>query len=386
MLPIRCCGAVALCVVTASSGAARAQTPALDPNGSVSVIVTYADGRRAPMMVGPTSGGAETTLFPRVTEWTAPPNQQPVGAIKYVCLRTPDGVRVVISAFRGKQLQQDEPVTSVVVTPARSVIVDAELRAIGIQPVTLSVVPVVTPELSKPSVTLVSEKVEATDVTVITSPIATYAVTLRNHSTKAVRSIEIMATRGGRPALSLARTGQEGSALIAPDATYQFGVQVPAGRPGADGSVALSPIDRINITMIRWADGSYDGTAQAAWLDNVDDYAAKIQLGRIVAELERAQQMGPMATPAALRTALQGLSTDATDAMVEGSREIAGNLSPAQTGREISSALARVRKVVLDDLASFESGRAAPGAFEGWLHSGHDRYQRWLDRLGGAAK
>jgi hypothetical protein len=242
------------------------------------------------------------------------------------------------------------------------------------------------PELSKPTVTLVSEKVEATDVTVITSPIATYAVTLRNHSTKAVRSIEIVAMRRDRPALSMVRTGQEGAALIAPDDSYQFGVQVPVGRPGADGTVALSPIDRINITMIRWADGSYDGAAHEAWLDNIDDYAAKIQLARIVAELERAQQMGPMATPAALRTALQGLSTEATDPMVEGGRAVAGNLTPAQTGREISSALTRVRNVVLDDLATFESGRAAPGAFEGWLHTEHDRYQRWLDRLGGAAK
>lgn len=41
----------------ARSAYAGAQQSPLDPQGSVAVVVTCADGRRAPMTVGPTSGG-----------------------------------------------------------------------------------------------------------------------------------------------------------------------------------------------------------------------------------------------------------------------------------------------------------------------------------------
>src|SRR5215472_1538711 len=142
MLPIRRVGAVVgVFLIVSATIAARKRQAALDPNSSVAVVVTYADGRRVPMTVGPTSGGAWTAMFPREPSWTPPANQLPVGAIKYACLRTADGVRVAISVYRGSQRQQDEPIKSVLVTPAQPVTVDVELRAVGVRPVTLSVSP-----------------------------------------------------------------------------------------------------------------------------------------------------------------------------------------------------------------------------------------------------
>ena len=90
-------------VLVATAPGLAAQQPALDPQGSVAVVVAYADGRRVPMTVGPTSGGAWTSTFPRVAGWAPPANEVPVGAIDYVCARTGDGVRVAIGVFRGSQ-------------------------------------------------------------------------------------------------------------------------------------------------------------------------------------------------------------------------------------------------------------------------------------------
>ena len=362
---------------------ARPQVGSLDPTASVAVIVTYADGRRAPMTVGPTSGGAWTPMFPRVASWTPPANQEPVGAIKYACLRTPEGVRVAISVYRGTQRQQDEPVTTVQVTPAHSVIVDAELRAIGIQPVMLSVAPISVPALAAPSVSVVSPQIEVADVRVVSAPIATYVITLRNGSTKGVRSIQIDARRGGRPALSSRRADREGDVLIAPGAPYELDIQVPPDRGTRDGSVPLAPIDHVAITTVRWIDGSYDGDAATAAYDNAVDYGRKEQLSRIVAEVDHLRSAGPLATPAALRAALEKLGVDATDEMIDGSSSVTRPMSRLQVSHAIGFALAQAKKAALDDLTDFESGRAAPGAFEGWLNTEHDRYQRWIVRLGG---
>jgi hypothetical protein len=384
MQSIRRCGAsVALCLVVSVGPTARGQDASVDPNAMVAVTVAYADGRRSAIKVGPTSGGAWTPMFPRIASWTPPANEELVGAINYKCMRTPDGVRVAISVFRGKQVQRDEPVTTVQVTLARPVMVDAELRAIGIQPITLSLAPIAVPVLTAPSVTVVSPQIEVASVRVVSAPVPTYVITLRNGSTKAVRSIQVDDTRGGRPALSSRRAGREGDVLIAPGATYELGEQVPTGRPSPNGLVTLAPIDHVGITTVRWSDGSYDGDAATAAYDDVVDYGRRMQLSRILAEIERVRSMGALATPGALRAGLQELGVSPTDAMIDGTSSIARPMSRPQVSHAIEFALAQVKSAALDDLTDFESGRAAPGAFDGWLNTQHDRYQRWIARLGG---
>ena len=238
MLPIQRIGtAVAVSVVVSAPAAARGQQPTLDPQRAVALVVTYADGRRAPLIVGTTTGGATTSTFPREPSWTPPANQLSVDAIKFECLRTTEGVRVAISVFRGSQRQQDEPIKTMLVTPAQSVTVDAELRAVGVQPVTLSVMPIVVPELRAPEVTVPSPQVEVAGVRVTTTPFSGYVITLRNRSTKAVRSIEIAPMLGGRVGQSTRRAGKEGQALIVPGATYQIVWQLSVGL-SASGGVA----------------------------------------------------------------------------------------------------------------------------------------------------
>jgi hypothetical protein len=43
--------------------------------------------------------------------------------------------------------------------------------------------------------------------------------------------------------------------------------------------------------------------------------------------------------------------------------------------------LQSVKKTLIDDVAAFDSGRSAPGAFDGWLNSTINRCQRWSGLL-----
>jgi hypothetical protein len=363
---------------------ARAQQPALDPQGSVAVVVTYADGRRVPMTVGPTSGGAWTSTFPRVAGWTPSANEVPVGAIDYVCARTGEGVRVAIGVFRGSQRLNADPITTVMVTPDRSVIVDKELRAVGVEAVTLTLTALTVPDASLPTVIAASPDIEVVNLSMVEKPVPRYLVRLANHSPKAVRSLEIELTRGGRPVRSIRAADDEGQVLMAPGGSVALQLQMPAGRAGPSGAVAIAPVDHIVITALLWADGSFAGDASWARYEAAFYFGQRVQLARVIAELEKARAAGPGATVAGLRTVLGTLPVEASDAMIDEARQNLAPgiaISPAEALHPLNQGLSQMRTLALRDLADFESGPPLAGALQAWLTTELDRYQRWHDRL-----
>jgi hypothetical protein len=370
--------------VAASGTGLLAQQPALDPQGSVAVVVTYADGRRAPVTVGPNSGGAWTNVFPRVAGWAPPGNEVPVGAINYVCARTAEGVRVAISVYRGSQRTSADPITTVTVTPDRPVIVDKELRAVGVEAVTLTLTALTIPDAPLPVVTAVSPDIEVVNLSMVEKPVPRYILRLTNHSAKAVRSLEVELTRGGRPVRSIRAADDEGQVLMAPGGNVGLQLQIPTGRAGAGGAVALAPADGIVISSVLWADGSFSGDASWARDEAVLYFGQRLQLARVIAELERARAAGPGATVAGLRVALGNLPVEATDGIVDEARQnLASGLamSPADALHLLNLSLSRMRKLALDDLTDFESGPPLAGALQAWLKTEVERYQRWHDRL-----
>ena len=347
------------------------------------MVVNYADGRHGSITVGPTSGGMWTAMFPRLSSGTPPPNQLPVSAINFMCARTPEGVTVSVSVFRGSPHQQEDPIATVLVTPTASVVVD-QLRAVGVQPVTLSLTSLSTPHLTPPAVTTASPLLAVIDVRAMESPVPKYTATLRNDSVKLVRSLRIEASRGGRPAVSAQRRGHEGAALIAANDTYAIDVPESAGSPGRDGLPIGPAIDLVSITAVTWTDGSYDGDRPAAVTMMVSDLGELVQLGRITTELEHARAVGPAATPGMLRAAFDGLPIDATPEMVDDARSHVRDASTLPADRmavALRVSLQSVKKIMIDDLTAFDSGRNAPGAFEGWLNSTINRCQRWSGLL-----
>jgi hypothetical protein len=375
---------VALAVLLGASGAVvLARQAASAPTGSVLVVVNYADGRRASITVGPTSGGMWTATFPRLSSWTPPPNQLPASAINFVCARTPEGVVVSVSVFRGSPHQQEDPIATVLVTPTASVVVD-QLRSVGVQPVTLSLTSLSTPHLTPPAVTTASPLLAVIDVRAMESPVPKYTATLRNNAVKSVRSLRMEASRGGHPAVSAQRRGHEGAPLIAPNDTYAIDVPESVGSPGRNGLPIAPAIDLVAISAVTWTDGSYDGDQAAAVMMLVSDLGELVQLGRVTTELEHARAAGPAATPGMLRAGVDGLPIDVTPEMIDDARSRVRNASVLPADRmavALRSSLQSVKKTFLDDLTDFDSGRSAPGAFEGWLNSAINRCQRWSGLL-----
>lgn len=373
----------AVLVAIAAAGLA-AQQPALDPQGSVAVVVTYTDGRRVPMTVGPNSGGAWTNAFPRVAGWTPPANEAPVGAINYACGRTGEGVRVAISVFRGSQRLSADPITTVVVTPDHPVIVDKELRAVGVEPITLTVAALTVPDAPLPIVTTGSNDIEVVSVAMVDKPVPRYVLRLTNHSTKAVRSLEVQLTRGGRLVTRTKAADDEGQVLMAPGGSVGLQFQIPTGRAGPAGAVAVDPVDHIVVAALLWADGSFFGDASWVRDQAALNFGERLQLARVIAELERARAAGPGATVAGLRAALGNLSVEASDATIDEARQSLGanvTMSPAEA-RTLNLSLSRIKRLALSDLADFESGPPLAGALQAWLKTEVERFQRWHDRLG----
>jgi hypothetical protein len=374
---------VGLAIVLGASGAvAHARQETSPPTGSVLVVVEYANGRRGPITVGPRSGGMWTATFPRLSSWTAPASQLPVSAINFACARTPEGVAVAVSVFRGSSHQQQDPIANVLVTPAAPVVVD-QLRAVGVEPVTLSLANVSTPHLTPPVVTTPVPALIVTDVVATELPVPKYTATLRNTSMKSLRALRLEGSRGARLGVSAERRGHEGAALMGPNDTYVFDVPESAGSPGRDG-LPIAPIDRVAITTVTWADGSYDGNQATALMMLVSDRGELMQLGHVMAALAHVRTLGPAATPGVLRAAIDGLSIDVTPEMIDDSRSHvpeASTLPAARMTVAIRTSLQYVKKTILDDLTAFDSGSAAPGAFEGWLNSTIIRCQRWSGLL-----
>ncbi|HKW03184.1 MAG TPA: hypothetical protein VJN96_25385 [Vicinamibacterales bacterium] len=375
---------VAGAVLVAVSAAGAQQPQALDPQGTVALVVTYADGRRQTMLVGPLSVGcASTQTFVRVQGWTPPPGQLPVRAIKFSCTRTYEGMRVRVSVFRGAEQEKDEAVATVSVTPGQAVAVDA-LRTVGVEPITLTLTAVTVPEAALPQVTLLSSELEVVSLTMVEKPVPRYRLFLVNHSAKAVRSLEVMLTRGGRPATSTNARDDEGQVLMEPGGRVGLQLQVPTGRPDSSGTVAMAPADGIVITGLLWADNSFEGDASYARDQAAYYYGQRLQLARVIAELERARDAGPGATVAGLRAALSNLSVEVTAANLDEARQaLAPNitLAPVEALHTINLSLSQIKKLALSDLADFESGPPLAGAFQAWLKTEGERLQRWHDRL-----
>jgi hypothetical protein len=380
---------VAPVVLAASLGVLLAEPHASaglaqDPSGpapSVVLVVTYVDGRQTPLRVGARCG-AWTPMFPRLREWTPPPNEVPVSAINYACEQTREGVRVVVSVFRGSPRQSEQPIATVLVTPGKPVVVE-QLRAVGIAPVTLTVTTMTTPEVIAPKARTASAQLEVVDVTVTQAPAPRIRVLLRNRSLKAVRSIAIQSTRGGLLSQSARRVGREGDALIPPASDFVLDWAVPLASPAADGSVSASAIDLIDIVAVVWSDGTFEGNLQGVH-SLVSDYVDRWQLGLVLAALQRPTEGG---TPQAseLRSALESLSITDTPALISDIQSRVPGAVSMQRGDVASLvrvSLTGVRKMALDDLARFETAPPGAGSLADWLATTIDRYRRWFDRLG----
>jgi hypothetical protein len=346
--------------------ATTAGAPEPEP-ATLALVIAFAGGRVSYHLASTRPAGMWTPYFPRVAA-RGDAGLEPVGAVDFKWHRAGDDVAVTVSVMRGPSRHDAQPVAQVTVTAAAAVVVDA-LAAAGVAPVTLSLVPVAPMAPYPPSVLIVTPDVEVSSVELVRAPYPGYRVTLRNLTARPVASVAFQSYRAERPALSGLKAGADGTPLIAPWGDYTFTLNVTSGAPAEGAPWQPEPLDAIEFTMVRWADGTTAGVPRDVSAVKIpEDAGRRIVLERAIGLLAEAATLPD--APAMLAHVRQGISALPTS-------------DPARLP-ETQRAMRETRAMVLDDLRWVEQ-QARLGQDEAavrtWLTATRARYEAWRRRL-----
>lgn len=210
-----------------------------------------------------------------------------------------------------------------------------------------------------------------------------YRITVRSRAAKDVRGIEIYTRSGARPLSTMAKIGEDGSALL------------PAGR-AIETSVFLSPAhrpDAIEITSVLWSDGTFSGAPRWAAEQVIVDRAAAIQTANAAKLLCASAQAAPTGADspiALLRAKISELPETAADDLfsVVIARPLPAGLTVSDKDARSLAAigLRSIKKQVADALNEFEVDRAGrsshPAGVEAeWMNRQGARYEAYAERL-----
>jgi hypothetical protein len=336
--------------LTASLGTPSSAQPARTDT-SRGLSIQYVDGRTTTLPLKP-KGGMWTPNFPRIpgSDTTRDGIRLSTIDVKFVV----DGadVDVTVSLVYGAPDKDAVKVASVRLSPGTSIRV-AELRAYGVEPITLSLVAIPAVDVFPPEAVSVSAQIDLR-VDPAGPNSAAYRVTLTNRSNYALMWMRFRGFRGGK-ALSARPRGKRNLPLVPANGEHTFEMAIAGSQvaPG-DRLEAWRPFERFEITSLMWEDGIVEGDREAAKQQARFDASRAEHLREFVAVLRGAR---PESIPALRARLAQTMDADPE------TRE--------------------ARDAVLADLESLEStGRSRDGlAFEAWLKRTIDEHQQWLSRI-----
>jgi hypothetical protein len=233
-------------------------------------------------------------------------------------------VVVTVSLFYGGTGKNGVEVATVRVTPAEPVRV-AELRAYGVEPIVLSLVPIAAAPAYAPDVASVSPQLTVR-AQAAGANVSAYRVTVTNQSSQPLMWLQFKAFRGSNGAAITGRPrGKRNAPLVMPNSEYTFEITTSTGGlDAADGSETWQPIDRIEVTSLMWEDGEVEGDPQSAREQRAVDAFRVAQITALLAVLRD----GSHQSPATLRGQIaKGMTSDletrrGRDAMVADLDEI----------------------------------------------------------------
>ncbi len=224
----------------------------------LTLVTTYADGRVTRSAVGPRGHRAWTPVFPRIANWREARGVSPVTALHVTASLVGESLRVSVSVLRGPAHDVEETIASVVVGLDTEVVV-ADLRRVGLLPVTFSAALYATPVLPVPRGDSHVEGLEIEGIEPTTAPTPGYAITLRNRTDVAAVTVAVDSYIGGRAALSVNQGEPAAQPVVSPGGTFTFHLRL-AGASGSSGGVATAaPLDGVVLTGVIWADGRLGG-------------------------------------------------------------------------------------------------------------------------------
>jgi hypothetical protein len=379
-----CLVSAAVLAVLLPQGTAWAQATAGPPETVRALVVQYADGFKTVTPIGTSGRVSWTARFPRVAGAETSRDGLPLKAMQFEEALDGQAVVVTIALLYGSPHQTRVPVTSVRVTGAQPVRVDA-LEAVGVQPIALSIVELPPAQLHIPSATSPSSQLEIGVDTVVAGAVPSYHAAIANHSDRSVMMLAFKAYRGNTIAISGRPRGPGHTALIPAGETYRL--KLPASANGrGEGTSAWLPLDRLVITSVLWSDGLVEGDPVPAADEHALDAGAAQQLTGILALL-RAAARDPSAHPLPqLRSdiASLGIRVTAEDA----ARVLAAipgpvRLPAAQVGSTMEAGMRNARSAALNDLDEYIKSAPSPSGYAEWLARVTAKFDAWRRRITG---
>jgi hypothetical protein len=330
----------------------RAQSQPAKTDTSRGLRIQYADGRSSTSPLR-RSGGMWTATFPTIAG--ADTSRGGVSLSTLDVKHAIDGrdVVVTVSLSYGGPGQHLVQVAAIRLSSDEPVEVN-QLRAYGVEPISLSLVAIPIAAAYAPEVISVSPQLMAR-AEAVGPNVSAYRIVVTNRSVVPLMWLQFKAFRGDRLAILGRPRGKRNLPLVQPNAEYSFEVTTSTGGlEAADGSETWRPVDRIELTSLMWQDGMVEGDpASAAEQRRVDANRAS-QLEGLLALLRGAR-----------RTSIASLRA-----------EIAvGMTSDLETRRARDSILE-----ALDGFARAGQSFTAPEA-AAWLTRSIAEYEEWLARI-----
>jgi hypothetical protein len=329
-----------------------AQAPPPKTDTSRGLSIQYADGR---ISTGPVrrSGGMWTSAFPTIAGADTSRNGVRLTTldVKHV-IDGPDVVATV-SLYYGGPGQRGVTVATVRLSQDQRVAVN-ELRAYGVEPITLSLVAIERTMAYAPEVVSVSPQLSAR-AEAVGDNVSAYRVLITNRSTQPLMWVQFKAYRGNRLATLVRPRGKRNLPLIQPNAEYSFEITTnTGGLEAADRSETWQALDRIELTSLMWQDGVVEGDPASATEQRLMDQRRSGQLETLLAALR-----------AASRGSIARLRAQIADGMG----------SDLETRRGRDSMLADLDRFIAAQVSS-----EAPD-FRAWLGRTISEYEEWLARI-----
>jgi hypothetical protein len=349
------CAVVAIALFVAGLVAtpppALAQSPASTIDTSRGLSIQYADGELTTTPLR-RSGGMWTPSFPRIPGAETSRNGVPLTTLDVRHAIDGGSVVVTVSLSYGGPGRNLVTVGTVRLSSDEPAIVDG-LRAYGVEPITLSLVPIEKAVAYAPEVVSVSGQLSARAVA-LGPNVSAYRVFVTNRSPAALMWVQFKAFRANRVEIIGRPRGKRNLPLVLPGAEYSFDITASTGRGSSDSSDTWQPLDRIELTSVMWQDGVVEGEPGPA----------------------QAQQRVDAAHAAAVRGLLRILRAARADSLAGVRQEIAQAMTFDLETR-------RAGEAVVEDLDAIDrTNRSRDGqAFAPWLAGTIVEYEQWLARI-----
>ena len=266
-----------------------------------------------------------------------------------------DGADVVlnVSLSYGGPRQNVTPVATARVSADAPVQIN-QLRAFGVEPILVSLVPIPPAAVYAPATVSASAHVFVR-AEPVGSNASAYRIVVSNHSPVPLMWLQFKAYRGERLALIGRPRGKRNMPLVMPGDEHAFELAMSAGGPDpSDRPDQWTALDRIEVTSLMWQDGVVEGDVGHAAEQRAVDQRRAEHLQRVVQHLR-----------AALPRSIEALR-----------QQLHAIVAPDAETRHVRDSTLKA----LDGFLAAGATSDTP-AFRAWLSGTSSEYETWLARI-----